>query len=346
MAGQPLRAGRAPGSPVLLTTPRTSVNLVRMTPLRIGLVGTGSHAAGVIVPTIRTTPGLDLVAIGSTDGSAHELAETWGIEGVQAEVGEFLTVGEFDAVVLASTPDDHEAALAVAPGLGMPVFVEAPAAFGSAPIRAFTMANAERETPLVSFVDLHLRYAATTRLALEHIAMHGRVFHVALDCHAPGPRAGLWDRDLLGGFLLAVGIQPLAVMADLLGWPGIEALTSGEVTQTRRNDCFVTTDFTTRTARGSLRMSNTRNRFEFATTVTCQDGTSVSWTLDEVSVYSPTAPAEARFVSDPLVPSGERTGHAAAMSEFRDACLGKAESTSSIEQSLVLTDWIERLRAS
>ena len=317
-----------------------------MTPLRVGLVGAGPHAAGVLVPVIRSTPGLDLVAIGSPDGSSLDLAETWGIEGVQAEVGEFLTVGEFDAAVLASTPTDHEAALSVAAGMGLPVFVEAPAAFGAAPLRSFMAANEAREKPVPTLVDLHLRYAAMTRVALEHIATHGRVFHVAIDCHAPSARSALWGRDLLDSFLLTVGVQPLALMADLLGWPTANTLTSGEVTQTRKDDCFVTADFTTRTARGSLRMSNTRNRFDLTATVLCQDGTSVSWTLDEVTVYQPGSPAETRVVCDPMLPGGERTGHAAAMREFRDACLGSTDSRSTVEQTVVVTEWIERLRAS
>jgi hypothetical protein len=135
-------------------------------------------------------------------------------------------------------------------------------------------------------------------------------------------------------------------MAELLGWPAASTLTSGEVTQTRRDDCFVTADFTTRTARGSLRMSNTRNRLDFSTTVTCQDGTSISWTLDELVTYRPGTAEESRLVCDPLSPGGERTGHAAALREFRDACLGKSDSGSTIEQTQVLMAWVEHLRAS
>ena len=121
-----------------------------MTPLRVGLVGAGPHVNDVIAPTLMSTPGLSLVAFGSTDPSAGELADAWGVEGVQAEVEEFLEVGEFDAAVLASHPADHEAALRVAPGLGLPLFVVGPPAFASAPIRAFDLANGERETRVTS----------------------------------------------------------------------------------------------------------------------------------------------------------------------------------------------------
>jgi hypothetical protein len=134
-------------------------------------------------------------------------------------------------------------------------------------------------------------------------------------------------------------------MAELLDWPAGDTLTSAEVTQTRKDDCFVTADFTTRTTRGSLRMSNTRNRFVFETTVTCVDGWSVVWTLDEVVVYSPGAKEESRQVCSPLEFGGERAGYSAAMREFRDACLGKTESRSSVAQAVVVMEWIERLRA-
>jgi predicted dehydrogenase len=316
-----------------------------MTSFRVGLVGAGPHAAEVTVPTLMSTPGLSLTAISSLDGSAQELAGTWGVEGVQATPQEFVTVGEFDAVVLAGEPRDHEAALAIVAENGMPVFVETPVAFGAAPLRHFAELNAKRGKPAASFVDFNLRYAATSRIALDHIAAHGRIIHVAMDFHAGEPRGGLWGRDVLDSFLLTQGIDPLGVMAELLGWPAADTLTSAEVTQTRKDDCFVTADFTTRTTRGSLRMSNTRNRFAFETTVTCVDGWSVAWTLDEVVVFSPGTKEESRQACDPRMFGGERGGYSGAMREFRDACLGKTESRSSIEQAIVVMEWIERLRA-
>src|SRR5215218_5821592 len=85
------RSSRLPAGSARPCEPR------RMTPLRLGLVGAGHQAAEVVVPALMSTPGLHLAAIGSSDGSAGELAETWGVEGVRAEVGEFLSVGEFDA---------------------------------------------------------------------------------------------------------------------------------------------------------------------------------------------------------------------------------------------------------
>lgn len=317
-----------------------------MPTLRIGLVGAGAHAAAVTVPTLRSTPGVDLVAICSRGTSALELADSWGVEGVQASIEEFLKVGEFDAAVLSSTPDAHEVALAVAPEFGVPLFVERPPAFSATPVRRYAAANQALTKPLTSFVGFTIRYAAMTRVAMEHVAAHGRIAHVAMDCHSDKPRgARSWGRDELDSFLLAFGIEPLAMMAELLGWPTAETLTSAEVTQTRKDDCFVTADFTTRTTRGSLRMSNTRNRFSFTTTVTCVDGWSVAWSLDEVVLYSPGAKEESREVCDPLMLGGERAGYGAALREFRDACWGKADSRSTIEQSLVVMEWIERLRA-
>jgi len=79
--------------------------------------------------------------------------------------------------------------------------------------------------------------------------------------------------------------------------------------------------------------------------VTCVDGWSVAWSLDEVVLYSPGGKEESRRVCSPLLFGGERGGYSAAMREFRDACLGKSESRSSIEQSLVVMEWIERLRS-
>jgi predicted dehydrogenase len=316
-----------------------------MTSLRVGLWGADTHAAEVTVPMLRTTPGMELTAIASPDRYATELASTWGVEGVQATVQEFLSVGEFDAIVLSDSPSTHEAALAVAGEIGMPLYVETPPALGAAPLRRYAEMVSKRDKPVPSFVGFNLLYAATTRAALELVAAHGRISHVAMDLHTSTPRGAVWDRDPLDSFLLASGIHALGVMAEVLDWPAAETLTSAEVTQTRKDDCFVTADFTTRTTRGSLRMSNTRNRFSFATTVTCVDGSSVAWDLDEVVVYHPGAQEETHQVTDPLLTGGERAGYAAAMREFRDACLGKAESRSTVAQAVVVMEWIERLRA-
>jgi predicted dehydrogenase len=314
--------------------------------LRIGLVGAGPHAAAVTVPTLRSTPGVELVAICSRGPSARRLADDWGIEGVEAGVEEFLKVGEFDAAVLAASPAAHEIALAVAPEYGVALYVERPPAFGVTPVRRYAEANQGRGKPLTSVVGFTVRYAAMTRAALAHIAEHGRIVHVAMDCHSDkGREGGLGGRDLLDGFLLAFGVEPLAMMAELLDWPTADTLTSAEVTQTRKDDVFVTADFTTRTTRGSLRMSNARNRFAFDATVTCVDGWSVAWSLDEVVVYSPGAREESREVCSPLTPGGERAGYAASVREFRDACWGLADSRSTIEHSLVVMEWVERLRA-
>ena len=316
-----------------------------MSSLRVGLVGTGPHAAEVTVPTLMSTPGVTLAAICSQDAAAQELAGAWGVEGVQATIEEFVKVGEFDAVVLASTPDDHETALTLGADLSLPIFLETPPALSAQPLRRYAEANGSREKPVPSFVGLNLRYAAMSRAALDHVAAHGRIIHVAMDCHAGEPRGALWGRDPLDSLLLATGIQPLGLMAELLGWPAADTLTSAEVTQTRKDDCFVTADFTTRTTRGSLRMSNTRNRFVLDTTVTCVDGWSVTWNLDEVVVFSPGAKEESRLICDPRSFGGERGGYSGAMREFRDACLGKTESRSSVEQAVVVMEWIERLRA-
>ncbi len=316
-----------------------------MTTLRVGLWGAGKHAAEVTVPTLRSTPGIELSAIASMETYAQELAGAWAVEGVQATVQEFLSVGEFDAVVLADAPSSHEAALAVAAEIGMPVYVETPAAFGAAPLRRYAEMVGKRDKPVASFVGFNLRYAAMTRTALDLVAQHGRVSHVAMDYHVGGPRGSQWSRDPLDTFLLVSGIHALGVMAEVLDWPTADTLTSAEVTQTRKDDCFVSADFTTRTTRGSLRMSNTRNRGTFETTVTCVDGWSVSWSLDEVTAYSPGTQEETHHYCSPLLMGGERAGYAAAMREFRDACLGKAESRSTVDQAVVVMEWIERLRA-
>src|SRR5215207_5522757 len=108
-----------------------------MSTLRVGLWGADKHAAEITVPTLRSTPGVELTAIGSLERYALELAGAWAVEGVQATVQEFLSVGEFDAVVLADTPTSHEAGLAVAAEIGMPVYVETPAVFSSVPLRRY-----------------------------------------------------------------------------------------------------------------------------------------------------------------------------------------------------------------
>jgi predicted dehydrogenase len=216
-----------------------------MTPLRIGLVGAGAHAAEVIVPTLMSTArrpaGRDLLArlLGRR---ARRRVGRRGRPGRGRGVPQGRRVRRRGPLLDTGRPRGRAGRR---PEYGVSLFVENPPAFGAAAIRRFAQDNAARPKPVTSFVDAHLRYAAMSRVALEHITAHGRVLHVAMDCHTDEPRTTVWDRDLLDSFLLSSGIQPLGVMAELLGWPAADTLTSAEVTQTRKDDIFVTADFTT-----------------------------------------------------------------------------------------------------
>jgi len=113
------RTGASPASPAL---PQGSV-------LRLGLIGAGTFARGVLLPALRSVDGVALRAVCSASGlSARHVAGKHRAAYCTSEAGHVLGDPEVDAALVATRHGSHAALVVQALQAGKPVFVEKPLA--------------------------------------------------------------------------------------------------------------------------------------------------------------------------------------------------------------------------
>lgn len=100
-----------------------------MEKVRIGLIGTSGWVEQMYVPSLRSHPGAEVVAVcGRNAGPAGTIAAQLGGARVFADWREMIGSGGLDAVVIVVPDDLHPAMVAAAAGAGLHVLCEKPLA--------------------------------------------------------------------------------------------------------------------------------------------------------------------------------------------------------------------------
>jgi polar amino acid transport system substrate-binding protein len=116
------------------TEPVKRVNLAAATPratgeLRIGVIGAGQFAKGVLLPAFAKQRGVRLEAFCTASGSsAKSVAERYGAALCTSDAREILQRDSINAVLIATRHNEHAALTAAALRAGKAVFVEKPLA--------------------------------------------------------------------------------------------------------------------------------------------------------------------------------------------------------------------------
>jgi predicted dehydrogenase len=191
--------------------------------LRVALIGTGWVSTHRHLPSLRATPGVEVVGVVDRNGSrAAEVAKKFGIPrsaSVSSMGLEGLAwLGEVDAVVIGTPPRAHHAVASRALSLGKNVLTEKP----------FALTVAEGE-------DLSARAEAAGRtLAVVHNFQFSRAFNrllsdlakgrlgepTAIEAHQfsnPNRRLPVWYDDLPGGLFFDESPHLLYLMRRLAG---------------------------------------------------------------------------------------------------------------------------------
>jgi predicted dehydrogenase len=191
---------------------------------RIALIGCGEQGSGTLLPCALATPEANVTAVCDLDPSrAQTTADRWRIPAWFDHVDSLLSAGAADALVLATTPQGHAAILHRALPLGLPVFVEKPAAVSLAELEPL-IALAHR-TNSITQVGHNLRFAPAV-LHLESIlrsADFGTTLLFNARYFASWPRAGRWDLQLLPAFLLTHFIHLIDLALHLFG-PAVDVI--------------------------------------------------------------------------------------------------------------------------
>jgi predicted dehydrogenase len=100
--------------------------VVIMPRIRTGVVGLGEQAWTNLLPALSVLPEVEIVALCDTNPLALSRASAKYSASTYVNFNEMLEACEFDAVIVASTPDVHFRVLRAALTKGVACFVEKP----------------------------------------------------------------------------------------------------------------------------------------------------------------------------------------------------------------------------
>lgn len=191
-------------------------------PVRIGVVGVGSHCYRNILPTLTYLP-VELVAVADVDlDRATAVGRQYNAK-AYASAAEMYEAEELDAVLLCVSAKLHPQLTIQAFEAGLHVWMEKPAAMRASEVEAMLAARGDR----FCVVSYKKAFMPATRKAIELLALEGNtpirsllgVYPLSLPEDGPAVlaegRKSAW---------LSNGCHPLALMLELGG--AVEAVTT------------------------------------------------------------------------------------------------------------------------
>jgi scyllo-inositol 2-dehydrogenase (NADP+) len=167
--------------------------------LRVGIVGTGWVGLARHLPSYRSHPDVDVVAVyDRRPERAAEVANEYSIASADADVESFLGRG-LDVVSIATPPWTHAELAAQALGAGVHVFTEKPMAMDSA--EAQTMVEAADRAERLLCVSHNFLYSRAVAKAKAFIGASPMIYAAGIQLSSLRRRLPSWYEDLPGGLL-------------------------------------------------------------------------------------------------------------------------------------------------
>ena len=170
--------------------------------VRLGVIGAGQFAQGILLPALRACSGVTVTAVATGGGlTAAAVAKKYGAAFCTADHEEILASDDVNAVIIATRHDLHAGLVARALRAGKHVFVEKPLAVDEAGLQevlnALEDVSAEGTDPPVLMVGFNRRFAdfageVRTRFAGAPLGMIARINAGTLggDHWTQGPEGG------------------------------------------------------------------------------------------------------------------------------------------------------------
>lgn len=166
--------------------------------LRVGVIGAGNFAAGVLVPELARISEVQLCSIASARGvTARHLAEKFAIPQASSDAGALIADPLLDALVIATRHGQHAEFAARALRAGKHLFVEKPLAVDEAGLAQVLLAA--RESGRVLAVGYNRRFAPLTLKLREHFAGRRAPLVMQLRVNAGAVPAASWLHDAREG---------------------------------------------------------------------------------------------------------------------------------------------------
>jgi len=201
----------------------------------IGLIGAGSFASNVLIPTLRRVGNVRFVSVASASGlSAYDAFRKYGFVRTANTAQDLIEDPEVDAVVIATTHDMHTPLVIDALNAGKPVFVEKPLAINWAQ-RDALLAAISPDAPLL--VGFNRRFSPHVKIvqALLSARQGAAVVSIRVNGGTIPRESWVHDPDVGGGRLVGeachfidlctalLSAQPRAIRATSVGTPDADA---------------------------------------------------------------------------------------------------------------------------
>jgi predicted dehydrogenase/NADPH:quinone reductase-like Zn-dependent oxidoreductase len=170
--------------------------------LRVGCIGAGGFARGVILPHLRSSDGVILESVGSSTGPAAESARTGFGFAMAESPSEVLANPNVDAVFILTRHNSHAGYVASALQQSKAVFVEKPLAINREQLEKVQAAYAERlaanRVPFL-MVGFNRRFAPFTDKVKDFFAGRNEPMLVHIRCNAGLLPGSSWVQDPANG---------------------------------------------------------------------------------------------------------------------------------------------------
>ena len=195
-----------------------SVNRTNASPA-IAFVGSGNHAAGVLIPAF-TAAGGSLVTVASNGGvSAIHAGRKYGFRHASTDSDAILADPSVDAVVVATRHDSHAGLVLQALAAGKPIFIEKPLCLTLEELTAIESAYARAERPLV-MVGFNRRFAPqVTRIKALLAGTGPKSFVMTVNAGASAIDHWTQDPSVGGGRIIGEACHFVDLLRFLAGCP-------------------------------------------------------------------------------------------------------------------------------
>ena len=188
-----------------------------MSPLRIGLIGSGKHGSRYAQHIVRDFPALRLVGLARRNlEAARAQAKDLGCR-AYGDYHELLTAPDIDAVIVVVPPTLHVDIIEAAAANRKPVLLEKPAA--PSLDAGQRMLRASRRAGIPVMVAQTLRYNGVVRRLMEARTRIGPIHAARIAQHFEPSRPGWIDDPAIagGGITLHTGVHSFDLVRQLTG---------------------------------------------------------------------------------------------------------------------------------
>ncbi len=126
--------------------------------VRLGVIGAGNFASGVLLPALRRTPGVELVALASARGlNASSVGRKFGFKRATTDLDSLLTADDINTIAILTRHDLHAEQIIAGLTAGKHVFCEKPLAIDQAEL--LNIAGALHSSGQLLTVGFNRRFA-------------------------------------------------------------------------------------------------------------------------------------------------------------------------------------------